>query len=179
MHEIFERISACNHGSFLPHGAIFKVTRGILAVGDVWALDTSALELQNAETKRTAASNGSKRMRTSCGGQMRTSFKTKGKEGPANLVKSSPYNSSMAISTLKFLLCTQYLRRGDGIIATPDSRRKERLFGSNSGGRTSHGSTGIKLEKVGATYEPCDDTCLKAFVRMLAVNAPESTKYKL
>lgn len=36
--------------------------------------------------------------------------------------------SSMATSTLKNLLGAQYLRRGDGELALPDSRRKERLF---------------------------------------------------
>ena len=52
MHQIFERLSIRNHSSFLPHGAIYKVTRDILEVGDVWAHDLSALELQNAESKR-------------------------------------------------------------------------------------------------------------------------------
>ena len=49
MQEMFERISIHNHGSFLPHGAVFKVTRDILEVGDVWAYDLSALELQCSE----------------------------------------------------------------------------------------------------------------------------------
>ena len=35
MHEAFERLAIRQHGSFLPHGMIFKVTRDILAVGDV------------------------------------------------------------------------------------------------------------------------------------------------
>ena len=38
MHEIYERISINNHGSYLPHGATFKVSRDILLVGDVWAV---------------------------------------------------------------------------------------------------------------------------------------------
>ena len=35
-----------------------KVTRDILAVGDVWSYGTSPLELQNAETKRVASDVG-------------------------------------------------------------------------------------------------------------------------
>ena len=34
MHAIFERLAIRKHGSFLPHGAIFKVSRDILEVGD-------------------------------------------------------------------------------------------------------------------------------------------------
>ena len=54
----------------------------------------------------------------------------------------------------------QYLRRGDGIIATPESRRKAkaRLFGS---GRLTLASSGIKLGKLmgdGYDYEPAADT---------------------
>ena len=71
----------------------------------------------------------------------------------------------MALSTLKNLLATQYLRRGDGIIATPESRRKSRLLGS---GRLTLGSSGGKLEKLtGDGYEPRADSCLSAFVRLL------------
>ena len=40
MHEIFERVTIRNHKSFLPHGAIYKTTRDILSVADVWAFDT-------------------------------------------------------------------------------------------------------------------------------------------
>eukprot|EP00965_Chrysotila_dentata_P180859 5970043-Pleurochrysis_carterae.AAC.1 len=62
MYEVFERVSIRSHKSFLPHGAVFKVTADILEVGDVWAVDLSPLELQNAETKRVASSSGSKRL---------------------------------------------------------------------------------------------------------------------
>eukprot|EP00965_Chrysotila_dentata_P167457 5530108-Pleurochrysis_carterae.AAC.1 len=62
MYEIFERVSIRSHKSFLPHGAVFKVTRYILELGDVWAVDLSPLELQSAETKRVATSSGSKRV---------------------------------------------------------------------------------------------------------------------
>ena len=58
MHETFERVSLSLHGSFMPHVAIYKITQSILEVGDVEAFDTSPLEMQNAETKRKARSNG-------------------------------------------------------------------------------------------------------------------------
>eukprot|EP00965_Chrysotila_dentata_P068767 2272310-Pleurochrysis_carterae.AAC.1 len=62
MLEAFERVSIRSHKTFLPHGAVFKVTRDILEVGDVWAVDLSPLELQNAETKRVATTSGSRRL---------------------------------------------------------------------------------------------------------------------
>ena len=71
MQEMFERISVRNHKSFLMHGAVYKVTRDILHVGDVWAFCLSALELQNAETKRVASSSGSKHLTTTAAGQKR------------------------------------------------------------------------------------------------------------
>ena len=79
----------------------------------------------------------------------------------------------MAISTLNKLLGAQYLRRGDGILKLRDSRRKERLFGGS--GRSS-GERGLKHENRGAEYLPSAKaqgryTCIKAFIRLLAVNA--------
>ena len=66
------------------------------------------------------------------------------------------------------MLATQVLRRGDGIVATPDSRQKERLFGVHGSGRTKQLSSGIKLEKLrGPDYDPRTDSCIKAFVRLM------------
>ena len=48
--------------------------------------------------------------------------------GPARLVTTKGYGSSMALSTLTNLLATQQLRRGEGEYATPAARRKERLL---------------------------------------------------
>ena len=78
----------------------------------------------------------------------------------------SSHDAACATSaSLKNLLATQYLRRGDGIIATPESRRKARLFSS---GRLTLGSSGVKLEKLtGDGYDPTADTCISAFVRLL------------
>jgi len=68
MHEIYERATIRKHGSYMPHGAIFKTSRDILKVGDIWRFCTSALELQNAETKRVAKSGGSCRQQMSAAG---------------------------------------------------------------------------------------------------------------
>lgn len=167
MHEMFERVSIRSHNSFLPHGAVFKVPRDILRVGDVHAVNLSPLELHNAETKGTATSGASRRLTTSSGGETRRPLRQQ--EGPERLVKTKGYSTSMAISTLRKLLAVRYLRRGDGIIATPESRRKERLFGVSGTGRSTRSRTGIKLEKLhGSGYEPTNDTCVAAFVRLIA-----------
>jgi hypothetical protein len=107
MHEIFERLAIRKHGSFLPHGAIFKVSRDILEVGGVWATDLSKLELQNAETKRTASQGGARSLtlakeRTSMASQRRAT------EGPAQLLTTSGYRTTMALSTMRKLLGLQY-----------------------------------------------------------------------
>lgn len=174
MHEMFERISIRYHKSFLPHAAIFKVSANILDVGDVKAFSTSALELQNAETKRTATSSGSRRLTMSSSGVQRASQKA---IGPARLTVTQGYSTSMVLSTLKHLMVTNVLRRGSGLYATPESRRKERLFGVSGKGRISLPSSGIKLEAriqaVKAEYLPRDDSCISAFVRLLAARAED------
>ena len=97
MDEITERVAIRNHGSYLYHGAIFKCTRDILSLGNVWAYDLSPLELQNAETKRTATTGGSKRLSTSTKGESRVPMRN-GKEGPARLVPTKGYSTTMALS---------------------------------------------------------------------------------
>ena len=86
-------------------------------------------------------------------------------------MKTKGYATSMAISTIKALLAKQYLRRGDGIIATPASRRKERLFGVGGSGRSSTHALGIKLETIDRDYDPRDDTVLAAFIRLISAQA--------
>ena len=54
------------------------------------------------------------------------------------------HGTTLALSTLNFLLVRGYLRRGDGLIATPMSRRKERLFEENETCRLSIAVTGLK-----------------------------------
>ena len=82
------------------------------------------------------------------------------------LVDTKQYSTTMSLSIMNNLLVTQRLRRGDGPISYPKSRRAERLFGSE--GRTKRQSSKIKLEKLETSYEPRLDTCIKAFVRAIA-----------
>ena len=89
-------------------------------------------------------------------------------EGPAQLVRTAGHNTTTYISTLNNMLARQYLRAGDGIYATPDARRKERLLSGT--GRLSLGSGGAKLS-VGDVYDPRSDTCLEAFIRLIAACA--------
>ena len=55
----------------------------------------------------------------------------------------------------------------------PDSRRSERLFGHQ--GRTSYRASGVKLEHLQDDYNPTEDTCIKAFVRLIALAAVAAT----
>ena len=165
MQEMFERISIHNHGSFLPHGAVFKVTRDILEVGDVWAYDLSALELQNAESKRCFESGGCRHLQMSSAG---TQYR-KGADGEYTHVPTKGYGATAATSVLTKLIAQQTLRAGDGMYATPASRQGERLFGETGLGRSR------LMKREGSTperdYNPEQDTCLDAFVRMLAARA--------
>ena len=131
---------------------------------------TSSLELQNADTKRVARLSGSKRLELSHIGQTRVGLNP-GFEGPLRLTTTNGHGTTMALSTLNFLLVRGYLRRGDGRIATPMSRRKERLFGVSEMGRTKLISAGLKSEVLAMDYVAREDTCLKAFVRLLAIRA--------
>jgi hypothetical protein len=171
MHEICERLSIRNHKSFLFHGAIFKVTRDILKVANTWAFGTSSLELANADTKRVASQAGSRRP-TFCNYTQTRVPLAPGFLGPMRLTDAVKKGTTMAISTLKFLLIRGALRRGDGLVSTPESRRAERLFGQGSAGRISLASAGVKLETLaGSGYHPRADTCIKAYVRRMAATA--------
>ena len=186
MHEAYERLSIRGHKSFYPHGAIYKTTRDILTVGDVWAFSTSALELLNAETKRTAASAGSKRL--TVGADTFKSNTLTVQAGPVDLRPRKGDSSTMYSSVLNHLLITQVLRKGSGLYATPDARRKERLFGVSGPGRTSLPRSGVKLrsstqsrsksveERLRAEtgYEPASDTCVKALIRLLVARAEDA-----
>ena len=147
------------------------VTQDILSIGDVWAADLSPLELQNADTKRTACSAcGSRRLTTSEAGQ------TKARGGGAKagqVVPRKPIDTSMSISTLKTRLATRALQAGDGIgdYHLPASRRTSRLFGD--AGRTKGQRSGVKIVKIDADYDPTTDTCVRAFVRLMAQHAQE------
>ena len=58
------------------------------------------------------------------------------------------YSTTMALSTLRKLLGAQMLRRGDGVLALPDSRRKERLFGQHGGGKRRRASCSAVADRV-------------------------------
>ena len=49
-----------------------------------------------------------------------------------------------------------------------ESRTRERLFGVSGLGRSSRLCAGIKIAKLGDDYDPREDTCVRAFVRLLA-----------
>ena len=174
MHEIYERLSIRKHGSYLPHGAIFKMSADILEVADIWAVDVSKIELNNAGVKNTAATGGARNLTIAI---ERTTVVPQRScvPGPAALVTTKGYATSCALSTLRKLLGLQYLNRGDGIYANPISRRRERLFGQWGTGRTKCESRlGSCEAKTGACggFDPRGDTCLEAFVRLLAARAP-------
>ena len=71
---------------------------------------------------------------------------------------------------MKHLMISQILRRGDGPagIMMPDSRRNERRFGDF--GRLSYHASRVKVEH-DDDYNPRNDSCIKAFVRLLAIAA--------
>ena len=95
MHEIFERATISNHKSFMVHGAIFKVTKDTLKVGDPWSVGLDSLELLNANTKRTAkATSAGARNLTSREETVQRKALTK-VEGPAQLVTLSATQASM------------------------------------------------------------------------------------
>ena len=80
----------------------------------------------------------------------------------------------MAISTMRNLIASQKLRRGDGPVTIPQSRRNERVFGVTGSGRSKALRSSVKLENLGKEYNPRYDSCLKAFVRMCAARAMAS-----
>ena len=139
-------------------------------MGDTWACDIEPLELQNAETKRVADRSGSRRVVTSTASTVLVN-PPPGTEGPDRAVKTRAYSTTVALSTLKHLLATKYLRQGDGIQSIPLTRRTERLFGKTGSGRTKSLSSGLKHEKLGVDYDPREDSCIKAFVRLMAESA--------
>ena len=173
MQESFERVSICNHKSFLPHGAVYKLTRDFLNIANPWAVDSSPLELQNADTKRTADKIGARRLELTKSGTHKRIGPGEGKQGPSNLVKVSAYSTTTAISTMRNLLGMRSLKRGDGLCSYPETRRNERIFGVTGKGRSKTLSSGVKLENLGKDYSPREDTCLKAFVRMCAARASD------
>ena len=79
----------------------------------------------------------------------------------------------MAVSTLKHLLATNKLRRGDGLYSTPPSHLKERLFGISGTGRSTLKAAGVSKAMRESVYEPRADSVLAAYIRLLADQAPQ------
>jgi hypothetical protein len=98
MHEILERVSIRAHGSFLFHGAIFKVTSDILTVGDVHAFRLSRLELHQAHLKRTTSRGASRTLTLRESGKARAPA-LKYAEGPSNLGDTGGYKTTLVLST--------------------------------------------------------------------------------
>ena len=146
------------------------MTEDILEVGDIWAIDLSPLELQNAVTKVAASKTGARRVEFSSKEERQRQGSSK-VFGPSNLTSKSQYSTTTAKSTLRTLLGRQQLRRGDDVLSMPSSRRNERLFGATGQGRTKALSAGIKLENLGKDYNPREDSSIKAFVRLIAARA--------
>ena len=179
MMEITERVTIHHHKSFMFHGAIYKLSRDINLVGDVWAFGTDALELLNADTKRTADRGGSKHLTTSAQGK-KPAPQMSVRQGPANLITTRGYGTTMALSTLRKLLAKRYLREGDGLFSVPESRRRERLFGVTGSGRVSSSrAASACMELLGLDYDPRKDTCIKAFLRLLAARGLDGDSSEL
>ena len=85
-------------------------------------------------------------------------------------------DNDVTIATLRHLILTQTLRRGDGLYVIPDSRRTERLFGD--AGRTKLVSAGIKLENLGKDYDPREDSCLTKLLFACWHSAPRNSKHR-
>ena len=81
-----------------------QCTRDILRVGDVWATDLSPLELQNADTKRTAELGASRHIEFSKADGEKTLIGLRGgKEGPMQLKERKQYSTTMALSVMRKL----------------------------------------------------------------------------
>ena len=177
MFEVFERVSIRAHGSFLPHLAVFKITRDVLNHSNPHAFRLSKLELHNATTKGVAERGASRTPELRAEGQSRKSL-TKA-EGPARLVATKGYSTTSAISTFSKVEAKAVLRRGTSDCASiPDTRVAQRLFGEGGPGRAKRLSTGLQVSACPCSvymktisgyidYDPIMDSCLEAFARML------------
>ena len=94
----------------------------------------------------------------------------KGVDGEYRTIVTKGYGATAATSVLTKLLAQRALRAGDGMFATPESRTAERVFGEKGKGRSSL----VKFEfaaPMGGEYDPKDDNCIDAYVRLLAARA--------
>ena len=85
-------------------------------------------------------------------------------------------DNDVTIATLRHLILTQTLRRGDGLYVIPDSRRTERLFGD--AGRTKLVSAGIKLENLGKEITILVRTVASKLLFACWHSAPRNSKHR-
>ena len=124
-------------------------------------MDLSALELQNAESKRTFERGGARHLTFSSEG---TTTRVDS-EGNKITTATTGYSSTAATSVLTKILTTNLLRVGDGPHTMPDSRRASRLFGEKASGRSSLPK--LAHARGDEEYNPAQDTCVEAFVRLI------------
>ena len=87
--------------------------------------------------------------------------------GPARLVDTKGYSTTMAISTFKKVEAKQVLRRGTSEVACmPASRVAECVFGEGGPGWSKLESRGLHIAELGSVYDPRCDSCLEAFARL-------------
>ena len=139
----------------------------VLEVGDVEAFDTSPLELQNAESKRTARSTGATNHTKIPEGLSQRGPRKK--LAAAGLYKVAERAATTASTTLKKVVAIKYLRRGKaGAPATiPAERRTERTFGSTGTGRAKLECLGVKLQNSRQETSLRDDSVLLALTRII------------
>jgi len=171
--EMLIRVSAGALKAYYSHGFAKRVIAQIFLVKDMWAYNLSALELNNAATKRTATSNASKHLTTTTEGTTtapagRNQVKAAEEEGSTlktKVVITKGYSTSMAYQTVTHRgAALEVKRSGTGIA----SRETERLFGVFGPGRVKRQRAGPKLANMGKVYlDPIDDTALACFIRRM------------
>jgi hypothetical protein len=169
---MLERICVKPHKSWYPHMAMLTWPLNILDLGNINKPNMQSLECLNAEVKRVAKANASKRIECSFDGEAQVGLRKPDAEGPANLIQTKGYSSSLSKQVCTFMMGKQKLRRtGEGIA----TRVATRLFGIVGGGKTGRSTgarRGAKLEHMDASYDPALDSALSAFVRTLKVRLP-------
>lgn len=180
--EMMERVTMSNSKSWYPHLFYMRCPLVILRVASMHAVCISALEMLNAEVKRAASSNASKRV------ELKTEstehiVELRVKEGPARRVTAKPPDTTMSYQTASFIIARQRSRWDPDAIK---HRRADRLFGEKGDGRLTKSRCNLLpavVEETGwdavlATYvstgyvdcspiAPEHDTCIRAFCRLL------------
>ena len=200
-HEMLERVSISACKSWYPHLFIIKISIHILQYGDITVLNISSLELLNALLKRAARSNSTCRIELSdeAAKQRVAAQDGDGEEEdegvePVTLQKKA-YSTTMSLQVVTYVTAQQMLRKDELALR---HRRAERLFGEHGSGRSSlvkkqktEVAAAIAAEEeeqrrvlarfvsAGGRWDdtqikPHDDTCLKAFVRLLKLRAAAS-----